>query len=155
MSVANMSQQGRRSVVAVVWIAVGLLLIWRGLPYTGLRDDPEIFGLIGAERWMALAFALVLGLGKGFTALRKGARRAATQIESKGEHAPMWTVFSPFMILLVGLMIAAGLALRHADYDASIKAWVVGILYPGIGVALIIGGMLARSVAPLPPKTSA
>jgi hypothetical protein len=155
MSVAKMSQQGRRSVVAIVWIAVGVLLIWRGLPYAGLRDDPEIFGLIGAERWMALGAGIVLGFGKGFSALRKGARRAATQIESKGEFAPAWTVFSPFMILLVGLMIAAGLALRHADYDATVKAWVVGILYPGIGVALIIGGLLARSVAPLPPKTSA
>jgi len=149
-----MSQQGRRTVVAVVWIAVGLMLIWRGLPYVGLREADGITRLEdGTDRWMALGFGLVLGIGKGFSMLRKGARRAAAQIVSKGELAPAWTVFSPFMILLVGLMIGAGLTLRLAPYDAGVKAWVVGILYPGIGVALIIGGLLARSVAPLPPKT--
>lgn len=148
-----MSRQGRRTVVMVVWVAVGLLLIWRGLPYTGFRADADVVGLAGNARWIALGLAVVVGIGKGMTALRKGARRAATQIEAKGEHAPAWSVFSPFMIVLVGLMIALGLALRHADYDATVKAWVVGILYPGIGVALILGGFLALSVKPLPPRS--
>ena len=49
-------------------------------------------------------------------------------------------------------MVGAGLALRLAPYDADVKAWIVGILYPAIGVALIIGGLLARTVAPLEPK---
>ena len=148
-----MSKQGRRTVVMVVWVAVGLLLIWRGLPYTGFRAEPDVVALAGNARWIALAVAVVVGIGKGLTALRKGARRAATQIEAKGEQAPAWSVFSPFMIVLVGLMIALGLVLRTADYDATVKAWVVGILYPGIGVALILGGFLALSVEPLPPKS--
>jgi hypothetical protein len=147
-----MSQQGRRQLVCLLWVAVGVLLIWRGLPYAGFRDDPQVTGLRGGERWIALAAAAAVGLGKGFTMLRKGARRAAAQIVSRGEQAPFWTIFSPFMILLVALMIAAGLALRLAPYDPQVKAWVVGILYPGIGVALIIGGWLALSVAPLPSR---
>lgn len=147
-----MSQSGRRMVVCVLWIAVGLFLIWRGLPYAGFRSDPDVTSLHGDQRWIALAAAVVLGLGKGFTMLRKGARRAATQIVAKGEQAPIWTVFSPFMILLVGIMIGAGIALRKAPYDPTVKAWVVGILYPGIGVALIIGGWLALSVEPLPAR---
>jgi hypothetical protein len=61
-------------------------------------------------------------------------------------------VFSPFMILLVALMVALGLTLRFAPYDDTIRAWVVGILYPGIGIALMIGGWLARSAAPLPSR---
>jgi hypothetical protein len=133
-------------------MAVGLLLIWRGLPYAGLRSTPDIVSLSGAQTWIALACGVVLGVGKGMTALRKGARRAATQIVARGEDAPAWTVFSPFMILLVGLMVGLGLTLRLAPYDATIKAWVIGILYPGIGVALLIGGWLARTAAPLPPR---
>lgn len=144
-----MSIDGRRNVVCVVWCAVGALLVWRGLPYAGLRESPDVVGLTGSQSWIALALGVVVGIGKGLTALKKGARRAARQIVDRGEQAPPWTVFSPAMILLVGLMIGAGLALRHAPYDDTVKAWVVGILYPGIGVALIIGGLLARKVAPL------
>lgn len=148
-----MSQSGRRTVVCVVWVAVGLLLIWRGLPYAGFRADPEVTALHGDQRWIALAAAVVVGVGKGFTMLRKGARRAAAQIVSRGEQAPAWSVFSPFMIVLVALMIGAGLALRKAPYDPDVKAWLVGILYPGIGMALIIGGWLALSVEPLPARS--
>ena len=148
-----MSQQGRRRVVCAVWFAVGLMLIWRGLPYAGLRDPGpgplDFHPLAGNDTWIALACGLLLGIGKGFTMLRKGARRAARQIVDKGETAPAWSVFSLFMILLVAIMIAAGIALRTAPYDADVKAWVVGILYPGIGVALMIGGVLALSVPPL------
>jgi hypothetical protein len=147
-----MSQQGRRGVVCVVWVAVGLMLIWRGLPYAGLRSVPGIEALTGSETWIALACGVVLGIGKGFTALRKGARRAVAQIVARGEQAPAWSVFSPFMIVLVALMVGLGLALRLGTYDATVKAWVIGILYPGIGVALLIGGWLALSVAPLPPR---
>ena len=147
-----MSQSGRRMVVCVLWVAVGLMLIWRGLPYAGFLSSPDVPALHGGQRWIALAAGLVLGLGKGFTMLRKGARRAAAQIVSRGERAPVWTIFSPFMILLVALMVGAGLALRLAPYDPQVKAWVVGILYPGIGVALIIGGWLALSVEPLPAR---
>jgi hypothetical protein len=117
-----------------------------------LIEDPDIVGLTGYNTWIALALGVMLGIGKGLTALKKGARRAVTQIVAKGEQAPAWSVFSPTMILLVGLMVAAGLALRLSPYDAGIKAWVIGILYPGIGVALILGGILALSVEPLPNK---
>ena len=148
-----MSIAGRRNVVCVVWIAVGVMLFWRGLPYTGLRADPDVVGLTGSNVWIALALGVVVGIGKGMSALKKGAKRAVRHIVDQGEQAPIWTVFSVSMILLVGIMIGAGLALRHAPYDADIKAWVVGILYPGIGVSLVIGGLLARTVEPLEKKS--
>lgn len=150
-----MSQQARRMVVCVVWFAVGLMLIWRGLPYAGLRAtpaNPDFTPLAGAQTWIALAVAAVVGIGKGFTALRKGARRAVRQIVDHGERAPAWSVFSPFMILLVALMVCAGLALRLTPYDPVVKGWVIAILYPAIGVALVIGGLLALRVEPLPAK---
>ena len=144
-----MSITARRWLVCVIWFAVGVMLIVRGLPYTGLTEQPDIVGLTGNDSWIALAVAAVVGVGKGLTMLKKGARRAVTQIMAKGESAPPWTIFSPIMYLLVALMIGAGLALRHGDYDAGTKAWVVGILYPGIGLALMIGGILATRVGPL------
>lgn len=145
-----MSIIGRRNVVCFVWSAVGLLLIWRGLPYAGLRTEPDVVGLTGTSTWIALGVALVVGIGKGLTALRKGARRAATHIVRQGERAPAWNVFSPIMYLLVAVMVAAGIAARKAPYDDGAKAWIVGILYPAVGVALLIGGQLVRSVDPLP-----
>ena len=52
-------------------------------------------------------------------------------------------------------LVGFGLTLRYAPYDADVKAWIVGILYPAIGVALFIGGLLARSVDPLPARGDA
>jgi len=150
-----MSQQGRRLVVCLVWFAVGLLLIWRGLPYAGLRElaagaTPDFQPLTGNDTWIALGIGALLGLGKGLTALKKGARRAVSGIVARGERAPFWTVFSPAMLLLVGLMVGAGLALRLSPYDPAIKGWIIAILYPGIGLALMIGGLMALRVEPLP-----
>ncbi len=150
-----MSISARRNVVFLVWAAVGVMLIWRGLPYTGFRELPDVVGLEGNDRWIAVAVAIVVGFGKGFTALRKGARRAVTHIEKQGAQAPFWSVFSPVMILLVLIMVGAGLALRLSPYDDGIKAWIVGILYPAIGIALFIGGFLARSVEGLEPSNAA
>jgi hypothetical protein len=147
-----MSISGRRNVVSVVWTLVGIMLFWRGLPYAGLREVPEIVGLSGADTWIALAIAVVVGVGKGMSALKKGARRAVTHIEKQGAQAPAWNVFSPIMYLLVAIMIAAGLGLRMAPYDAGIKAWIIAILYPGVGVALVIGGQLVRKVEGFPQQ---
>ena len=146
-----MSIAGRKNIVTLVWAAVGVMLIYRGLPYAGFREDAAILGLEGNDRWIALAAGIIVGIGKGMTALRKGARRAVTHIE-KTDTAPFWSVFSPVMILLVGAMVGLGLALRHGPYDDGVKAWVVGILYPAIGLALILGGLLVRTAAPLPEK---
>jgi len=144
-----MSIAARRQLVFVIWFAVGVLLIVRGLPYTGLLDQADVTGLTGNDRWIALAAACVIGVAKGLTAIRKAARRSVARIVSRGESAPPWTIFSPIMYLLVAVMIGMGLALRYGSYDETTKAWIVGILYPAVGVALMIGGLLALSVEPL------
>jgi len=148
--VGRMTVLARRNLVSIVWTIVGLLLIWRGLPYAGLREVPDVVGLAGSHTWIALAIAVVVGIGKGLSALRKGARRAVTHIVRQGERAPWWNLFSRTMYVLVAIMIAAGIALRKAPYDADVKAWVIGILYPAVGIALVIGGQLVRRVEPLP-----
>lgn len=151
-----MSQQARRVLVCILWFAVGIMLIVRGLPYAGVTPSDvatrDFTPLSGHNVWIALGLAVVLGIGKGFTALKKGARRAATQIAARGERAPFWTILSPFMILLIAIMIGGGLALRKVPYDPTAKGWIIGVLYPAVGLALMIGGLLALRVDPLPPK---
>ena len=147
-----MSIAGRRNIVAVIWTLVGVLLFWRGMPYAGLREAPDVVGLAGANTWIALGIALVVGVGKGMTALRKGARRSVTYIERQGERGPWWKIFSPLMYVLVAIMIGAGVLLRRAPYDADVKAWVIGILYPAVAVALVIGGQLVRRVEAFPAE---
>ncbi|MHC4409359.1 MAG: hypothetical protein ACYS0E_00425 [Planctomycetota bacterium] len=144
-----MTVTARRSLVSFVWTIVGLFLIWRGLPYAGLRDVPEVVGLAGSHTWVALAIAVLVGIGKGMSALRKAARRAVTHITRQGERAPWWNLFSPLMYVLVAIMVTVGIGLRQAPYDAGVKAWVIGILYPAVGVALVIGGQLVRRVEPV------
>ncbi|MHC4954932.1 MAG: hypothetical protein ACYTGZ_13680 [Planctomycetota bacterium] len=145
-----MTVTGRRNIVSIVWTVVGVFLFWRGLPYAGLLEVPDVVGLTGSNTWIALVVAVVVGIGKGMSALRKGARRAVTHIVRQGDRGPWWNVFSPTMYVLVAIMVAAGIGLRTAPYDAAVKAWVIGILYPAVGVALVIGGQLVRRVDPLP-----
>ena len=138
-----MSITARRWLVGIVWTAVGLMLVWRGLPYAGFRHVAAVQGLAGTSRWLALGLGLVLGVAKGATALRRSARKAVAGIVGRGQQAPVWTVFGPSMLLLVGGMVVLGLVLRLAPYDVVVKAWLVGTLYPAIGTALVLGGCLA------------
>ena len=75
-------------------------------------------------------------------------REAAAHIARSGEGAPAWNVFSRGMLALVAFFVVLGLVLRLAPYDAVVKAWVVGISYPAVGVSLLIGGQFARTVEP-------
>lgn len=144
-----MSISGRRFLVCLVWSAVGVMLILRGLPYAGFCEGVDVAHLEGSERWIAIGAAVLVGCGKGFTVLKKSARRIVGNIIQRGESAPPWSVFGLPMILLIGLMVGGGMALRLAPYDENLKAWIIAILYPGIGLALIIGGLLTLTAEPL------
>lgn len=141
-----LSQRARRSLLAIIWIGVGGMLFSKGLRYAGVWPEvwsaEDLVTLTPAQAWWALALALLIGLLKGLTVFRKAAARATADILADGALAPFWRVFRPRMLLLIVLMIAAGLAVRLLPYDAHLKAWIVAIVYPGIGLALMIGGLL-------------
>ena len=75
-----MSQQARRTLVCILWFAVGIMLIVRGLPYTGLTSSDaatrDFTPLSGNNVWIALAVAVVLGA----TAVRTHDVRAARRV---------------------------------------------------------------------------
>lgn len=117
----------------------GCLLSWRSLPYLGLVQTDTV-SLTPGELPMALGLALVVGVLKGWFMLRKSAEFAGRRMLREGLDAPWWTLFRPPVLLLLGVMVAMGVGLRHGPYDDQIKAWLVGIGYPAIAIALWIGG---------------
>jgi hypothetical protein len=89
----------------------------------------------------ALGFACVVGFLKGMTVLKKAARRNVLNLIEAGPEAPLRSVFPIRLVALVAFMMGLGFAIRLAPYDPVTKAWVIGILYPGIGFGLMIGGL--------------
>ena len=140
----DLSLQGRRYIYAGVWLFATCILFSRGLPYLGLLPGDVEVTLEGTDRWLALAIALVIGLLKGSTVLRKSGLKAVTRMKAQGEHAPAHTIMNIPTVALIAVMVAMGIAIRTTDYDTTVKARVIGILYPAIGLALLIG---ARAIA--------
>lgn len=134
------SRSSRLRLLAALWMAIGTTLVARGLPYAGLVPADGVDGLSGRAGAAALALAAALGILKGVTVMRHAGLRAAARIDRQAERAPPWTILSARMLLLVALMVASGLALRLLPYDPQLKAWIVAVVYPGVGVALLVGG---------------
>lgn len=135
-----MTRTGRLRLLAGVWAGAGVLLVLRGMPYLGLvaGDVPSI----PSSQRMAAAFAaVVVALVHGFAPLRKAGLRARARILADPAEAPARTVFPPSSLALVLGMVALGAVLRLAPYPDPLKAWVVGVLYPGIGASLWIGAV--------------
>jgi len=151
-----LSLQGRRYIYAGIWLFATCILFSRGLPYLGLAPGDVEVSLGGTDRWLALAIAVVIGILKGSTVLRKSGLKSVARMRAQGEHAPAHTIINIPTVALIAVMVCLGIAIRTTDYDATIKAWVIAILYPGIGLALLIG---ARSIAfgtlPEPQPTDA
>ncbi|NCG20324.1 MAG: hypothetical protein GWP91_15050 [Rhodobacterales bacterium] len=140
----------RQRTYGALWVFAGCLLCWRSLPYLGLVQTDTV-SLTTAELPVALGLALVVGVLKGWFMLRKSAEFAGRRMLREGKNAPWWTLFRPPVLVLLGVMIAMGVALRHGPYDDQIKAWLVGVGYLAIAIALWIGGgtlLIARRPTP-------
>ncbi len=129
----------RRRVYAGLWVFAAALLMVRAIPYLeelargrGVNSGPLALGI-------SIGTALVIGYVKGRFVLRKAARKAVARLAQQGDTAPLRTVFPTKLVVLVASMMALGLALRSAPYPEGVKYWLVGILYPGIGMALLWG----------------
>lgn len=132
----KISRQGRVLLATILWIAVGLMLIWRGYPFLGM------IGSTGGKA-AAIALGLLVGGAKGVFVLSKSARRTAGYIARRPEQDWLFLCFHPVLWAVIPLMILMGWALRTyvgADYPGV----VVGV-YIGIGAAMIVGSRGFRS----------
>lgn len=133
-----MSVDARCRVYGALWLFAAVVLVWRGLPYLGVGDGARV-ALAGGEVVVALAAAAVLGVAKGLTVMRRAAHKARVRIATAGERGGLGTVFrGPVLLLIVGMM-ALGLTLRLAPYPDRWRAWVVGVVYPAVALALVLG----------------
>ncbi len=128
-----MSIAGRCKLYGLFWWVAALILAARARPVFG----PE--GLWMEEALIALGAAVVVGWGKGTTVMRSAARKARSRIIRRGPTAPPWSVFSLGTIALIVFFMALGYAIRVAPYPEQYRIWVIGIVYPGVALALLIG----------------
>lgn len=129
----------RQKLYALFWASAGAVVLWRGLPYLGWVSWGHVVGLNGFDRWLATGLGLAFGVLQGVTALRIAGRKAVDHMVAVGPEASVLTLFRVKTVLLVGVMIGLGLLVRKAPYDPDVKAWVVGILYPGVSLSLFLG----------------
>jgi hypothetical protein len=126
----------RRTLVttaAIVWAAVGLFLIVRGLLYY-----PEAHATNGVLTLIVAVVGILLGLAKGIFVFAKLARRNVERINLLSPHKEKICVFAfqaweSYLIVLV--MITLGILLRMSPLP---RLYLIGV-YLLIGIGLLIG----------------
>lgn len=143
-----MSILGRCRLYGLLWWVAALILAARARPYFG--EGAGALGLSGQDAAIAGGAALIVGVGKGVSVMRRAAERARSRIMRRGATAPPWSIFEPGVVLLIVGMMGLGMAIRLAPYPEHYRPWVVGITYPAVALALLIGSAPLLK-APRPP----
>lgn len=127
----KLSRNGRIRLATLVWFAVALMLLYRGLvPHFG-NTDPV---------WVAVVAILIgagIGFAKGKFVLRKSAARTAGFIGRRPEKDWFFLALHPVLYFLIPLMIGMGWLVKH--YTSQDHPYVVVGLYVAIAVALVVG----------------
>lgn len=119
-----------------VWLAAGLLLIWRGLfPYW-----MDVARESHADASLLLGGAILVGAAKGWFILRRGAMRVLRHIDSRPGRQRLAALYPCSVYPLLLVMVLLGVAIR---------AWL-GETMPAVvaGVYLAVGAALLSSTAP-------
>ncbi len=129
-----MNKQRLIQVAGLIWIIVGVFLIYRGsglynLAVTEQNTSKETIII-------SLILGIVLGVVKGKFVLSKTARRNCDRINQLTPPLKIYNIFSgPFYGFIAG-MIALGILLR--TFNTYLGGYVVvAAIYCGIGMALI------------------
>jgi len=127
------SRRVQRGAIVSLWSAVGLALGAAGVAWCLQAGLPAGAGLVLA--------GLFAGALKGHFVLRRSARRIARRIAQREDGSCLGGALSWPTWMLVALMMASGIALRHS----TIPRPVLGPLYVAVGAALLAGAWhLAR-----------
>ena len=107
----------------LIWTAVGILLMERGLGWMGLHVTLRL-----------LLIALLIGTAKSLTVLDKTAKKALRRIMGFSDNTCIGAVYPWRTWLLVFLMMACGIALRLLFKPGPL----LGAVYFAIGWALLL-----------------
>ena len=128
-----------RLIYAGLWLLAASLLGWRSLPFLGLGPEVEPDCLNLEHRLWALGAACLIGVLKGRTVLKVAARRNVDGLLESETGLDLKRLFPARLIGLILAMMALGYLIRLSPYDPAIKAWIVSLVYPGVGLGLILG----------------
>ena len=143
-----MDKQRLLQVAGLIWIIVGLFLIYRG---SGLYNLAVIEQNTSKEALIiSVILGVVIGILKGKFVLSKTALRNRNRINQLVPPLSIHHVFSgPFYGFIAGMMIL-GFLLR--EFNAYIGGYVVvASIYCGIGMALIAASSVYWKKDQLPP----
>jgi len=148
----------------VVWMAVGILLLTRGIQYLVIAGNQVIggthqgFSLIQffsrfskdteQAALIVIVLALVLGFIKGRFVLKKTVNRVVNRIHSYPSPIPLTKIYSKGYFILLFSMAFIGMAFKILPIPTDIK----GFIDFAIGAALINGSMLYYRSALTPSK---
>jgi hypothetical protein len=107
----------------LIWTAVGIMLMERGLGWMGLHITLRL-----------LLIALLVGTAKSLTVLDKTAKKTLSRIMGFGDNTCIGAVYPWKTWLLVFLMMAFGIALRILTEPGLF----LGAIYFAIGWALLL-----------------
>lgn len=131
-----MTRRALAHIAGAVWCAAALGLLARAVGFWGRAraQDHRSARLLA----ITIAIAAVIGVVKGLLILRRAAARNLDRIERLPEPARPWDVFAPWYVLLVGAMIALGVAVRAAAAHGWLGGWAGALgIYVAVAAALL------------------
>ena len=143
-----MGKQRLLQVAGLIWIIVGLFLIYRG---SGLYNLAVIEQNTGKETLIiSVILGVVIGIIKGKFVLSKTALRNRNRINQLVPPISIHQIFSGAFYGLIAGMMVLGFLLR--EFNAYLGGYVVvASIYCGIGMALIAASSVYWKNDPLPP----
>lgn len=117
----------------VLWVTIGLVLCYRGFKFF-----PET---TSSTFYIALILGAIIGGAKGFFVLGKTAKRNINRITLLQKPVQYSSTIPLMLLILIPVMIAFGLTLRHFKNSIFGGDYTVGAVYVGIGAALIIASL--------------
>ena len=143
-----MGKQRLLQVAGLIWIIVGLFLIYRG---TGLYNLAVVEQNTGKGALIiSVILGVVIGIIKGKFVLSKTALRNRNRINQLVPPISIHQIFSGAFYGLIAGMMVLGFLLR--EFNAYLGGYVVvASIYCGIGMALIAASSVYWKNDPLPP----
>jgi len=143
-----LDKQRLLQVAGLIWIIVGLFLIYRG---SGLYNLAVIEQNTSKEALIiSVILGVVIGILKGKFVLRKTALRNCNRINQLVPPLSIHHVFSSSFYGLIAGMMILGFLLR--EFNAYLGGYVVvASIYCGIGMALIVASSVYWKNDQLPP----